>query len=76
MKLEKGKIKGYVNPCWIVMNLIIHDKKQTCGTLKMLSINRTLDLPVNENSPWAHSGTGNKVFQHPENLDLHFLPGQ
>jgi len=58
------------------MNLMIQDKRQTCGTLKMFSINRTIDLPMNENSPSAHSGTVNKTFQHPENLDLHFLPGQ
>jgi len=58
------------------MNLMTQDKKQTYGTLKIFSINITIDLLMNENSPTVHSETGNGVFQHPENPELHFLPVQ
>lgn len=52
------------------------DKKQTYGTLEIFSINRSIDLPMNENIPTVHSETGNGAFQHPENPELHFLPVQ
>lgn len=44
--------------------------------LKISSINSTIDLPMNENSPIVHSETGNGAFQHPEYSEYHFLPMQ
>jgi hypothetical protein len=46
------------------------------GFLKIFSINSTIDLPMNENSPTVHSERGNGAFQHSEYHKHHFHPVQ